>query len=187
MTTPALILVTGLPATGKSRLTQRLAADLALSLVGKDEIKELLFDTLGIHDRAWSQKLGGASFDLLYWSLGKLLAAGRSVLVDADFSSPARASERLAALHRAHPYRALVVSCVCAGETLFARFQVRALSGERHAGHVDHQNFDEFRAALLRGRREPLGIPATTIEVDTSDFASLPYDGLRARIQSFIS
>lgn len=186
MKTPALILLTGLPATGKTTLARRLAADLALPLVAKDEIKELLFDTLGVQDRAWSQKLGGAAFDLLYWTLGKLLAAQRSVLVDADFSSPARATARLDALRREHAFRALVVTCVCDGDALLARFQARSLSGERHAGHVDHLNFDEFRAALLRGRREPLGIEASTIEVETTDVAAVPYQSLLAQIRSFV-
>lgn len=49
---PQVILVNGLPATGKTTLARRIATDLRLPLLAKDAIKETLFDTLGWSDRA---------------------------------------------------------------------------------------------------------------------------------------
>lgn len=45
-----LVLVTGLPASGKTTLAQGLAAMLELPLIAKDRYKELLFDVLGVKD-----------------------------------------------------------------------------------------------------------------------------------------
>ena len=61
---PILILVTGLPAAGKTMIARRLSEILNLPLIAKDDIKERLFNGLGMSTREWSQKLGGLAFDL---------------------------------------------------------------------------------------------------------------------------
>jgi len=57
MPKPLLIIISGPPGTGKTTLGKRMANELHLPFVNKDSIKELLFDHLGWHDRAWSRKL----------------------------------------------------------------------------------------------------------------------------------
>ena len=81
-TSPLVILVNGLPATGKTTLARRLATDLRLPLLAKDAIKETLFDTLGWSDRVWSRRLGAVTFTLLYMLLEEQLRAGRSCVVE---------------------------------------------------------------------------------------------------------
>src|SRR5262245_13500660 len=110
MAQPSLIIVTGLPATGKTTLARRLAADLRLPLVTKDEIKERLFDQLGWHDRAWSLRLGQATYDLLYYFVEALLAAGCSAIVEGNFH-PAEAAARFRALHDRYPFAPIQIVC----------------------------------------------------------------------------
>lgn len=62
MRQPHLILVTGLPGTGKSTLARVLARHFAVPLIGKDAIKEPLFDVIGALDRHDSRRLSDASF-----------------------------------------------------------------------------------------------------------------------------
>jgi len=72
---------------------------------------------------------------------------------------------------------------VAEGEVLFQRFIERGESGKRHPGHVDHLTYDELQPALLNGRLEPLDIGGTLVEVDTTDFEAIDYDGLLTAIR----
>jgi len=173
---PKLILIMGLPCTGKSTMARQLAQELQLPLIAKDEIKEMLFDGMGFQDRDWSKKLGGMSYDLLYWSIDKVLRSGSSVLVDVDFSDPSHASERLRTLKETVPFQFLRINLISDGKVLYQRFQQRSLSGERHPGHVDHDNFDEFKPILLRGRRKLLDVEGELLTVDTTIFESVEFE-----------
>jgi predicted kinase len=78
--------VSGRLGAGKSSLAAPLAAELEYSLVTKDLIKETLHDALympgdGEIDRAWSQRLGAASFELL-WTLA---ARAGDMVIEANF------------------------------------------------------------------------------------------------------
>jgi len=65
----SLVLVSGPPGAGKTTIAGPLAAGLGFALLAKDRIKETLHDALGQQaDLAWSQRLGGASMELL-WAL----------------------------------------------------------------------------------------------------------------------
>lgn len=47
----SLIIITGLPGTGKTTLGRKLAEEFRLPFISKDDIKEFLFDNLGWKDR----------------------------------------------------------------------------------------------------------------------------------------
>jgi hypothetical protein len=72
---------------------------------------------------------------------------------------------------------------VADGEVLFQRFKERATLGERHPGHVETLNLEEFKPALLRGRDEVLEIGGMVIEVDMTDFGRVDYEGLVEEIR----
>lgn len=157
MTCPALVFVSGLPASGKTTLARRLAADLRLPLIGRDDIKERLFDSLDWSDRAWSRRLGVASWALLYWAVETQLAAGRSCVVESNFD-PERGSAEIASLRERHAFRIIQVHCHARGAVLVERYLARVSTGERHPGHVDHVTIEEFRDELLAAAPQPLAI-----------------------------
>jgi glucokinase len=152
--TGVLVLVNGPPASGKTTLAVPLATVLGLPLIGKDLIKEALFDTLGSGDRAWSRRLGQASYEVLYAVVGALPAA----VLDANLGP--EAAPRLQALGA----DLIEVFCRCPGDEVERRFAARA--PDRHPGHVDHLLGPEMRAALARGAG-PLRL-GPVLEVDTT-------------------
>ena len=85
MAEPLLVIVTGPPSAGKTTLARRIARDLGIPLFARDDIKEILFDSLGWSDRAWSRKVGHASWQILYHAMEELLRAGQSLVVESNF------------------------------------------------------------------------------------------------------
>lgn len=168
---PLLVLVTGLPCAGKSTLARQLAAGLELPYHAKDELKERLFEALGSGDRAWSRRLSAAAFELLFHLAGVELAAGRSAVVEGNFT-PAREGARWAELVGRHRARAAQVLVTAPGPELLRRFRARA--GTRHPGHLDQELLAELEPVLLSAQVEPLELAGPLLRVDTSGAVDVP-------------
>jgi len=166
---PIVVIVSGLPCTGKTTIARRVAERFSLPLMGKDMYKELLFDTLGWKDRTWSKKLGRVSIELLFQFLEAQLAARRSCIVESNFKAEFDTA-RFLKLEKRYEFDPVQILCITSGDVLFERFKRRAESGARHPGHNDHLNYAEFREMLLRGRSQPLNIGGRLVEIDTTDF-----------------
>ena len=183
MAGPLLVVIAGPPCTGKTTLGRRLAADLGVPFIAKDDIKERLFETLGWSDRTWSRKLGVASIAVLYDTLERILAAGCSCVAESVFR-PEYDDERLRELCMRYGARPFQIQCVADGEALWRRWRERVESGARHPGHVELTMYEEVRPQLLRGRLDPLRLNGPLIEVDTTDFAAVDYDTLITAIRA---
>ncbi len=61
---------------------------------------------------------------------------------------------------------------------MLERFKQRSESGERHLGHVDDQNYEEFKALLVNNTHQVLDIGGEVLEIDTTDFASIDYQSI---------
>ena len=180
MKMPLLIIVSGPPASGKTTLARQFASELGLPLITKDGIKESLFDSLGWQDRAWSKKLGAATFHLLYYFTEAELAAGISFIVESNFAPMATAEFKR--LQEKYPFRPFQVMCQGDGQTLVDRYKARA--GQRHPGHVDFEALAEIEPVLRQGRLEPLALGGDIIELDTTDFSKIDVAGTIARLKT---
>ncbi len=164
-----LLVVSGHPGSGKTTVARPLAMALGWPLVSRDDLKELLFDHLGIGDREWSKALGAASYDLMDRTLGLLMETGAGVVAEANFS--AAAARSLRALAQRWDYAVLEVCCSAPAPLLVARFNRRAHEGQRHAGHRDADNLPE-QAARVAVPYQPLGV-GPVLRLDTTELPAV--------------
>lgn len=156
-----VILVNGVPASGKSHVARIVAKHFALPVLTLDTVKEALFDHLGIGDRDHNRNLGRSSYAAI-WSI--VAAAPESVrfVVDAWFGFQPR--EVLEAhLARAGVMRPIEIWCHAPAAVLAERYRARV--AKRHAGHPGESYVPELVA--LAGRARPMALDEV-YDVDTS-------------------
>jgi predicted kinase len=168
---PLLVVVSGMPSSGKTTVAEDLARRLRLPLLAKDAIKESLYDSLGADDVAASSRLGTAAYALIFALARAMLAAGVSVIVEANFFCDHE--RELAAL----PAQRLVqLHCHAPLPVLLERYARRS----RHAGHHDAEKIKELPGRFESGVHDPLRLEGELIRLDTTQ----PVD-LSALIRDF--
>ena len=172
-----LILIQGLPATGKTTLGKQIAEALHVPFFSRDAYKELLFDAFGESEQniAWSRKLGAASFELIYLTIETILKSGNDCVVetywDAKFAEP-----RLHDLFERSNVQCIQIFCKASANELAKRFEERS-NTTRHAAHMDMQRIDTGYLTQVfdvnNERNRPLDLPCRLIEIDTTDFEKI--------------
>lgn len=136
MAAPLLIVIQGAPGVGKTTLLEKLRQDFTMPMLGKDEIKEFLFDTIPQSDREFSRLQGGASFDMLYAFARTFLDAKQSVLIEGAFMTKF-ASGAIQKILDDTGAQYLEIFCYVDEAVRQERFKARSESGNRHAAHMD--------------------------------------------------
>lgn len=156
-TRPYCLVVTGLPGSGKSTLARRLAHHYGVAQIAKDHFKEIVFDSLGWSDRAWSKRVSMLAWEMCFDLLHRLDSLGHASILEGNLGA--------AQWLRLEPWRArsalIVIECRAPAELLIARAAARARGGVRHPGHVDTEVSREVVAAIDAGANAvPAAVPA---------------------------
>lgn len=193
------ILVTGIPAAGKSTLACRLADALRLPLLQKDAIKEILFDDLGFRSRAEKVKLGIASMHIMYHMAERLMALRQPFILENNFEDVSRLD--LLALLERYGYTALTVSLTGDYRQIYERFLQRNADPSRHRGHVVNgcypdggtpqretaPSYEQFVEGITKRGMDRFTANGPRIVVDTTSFAGFDFDALTDAIRACLA
>jgi predicted kinase len=133
-----LLIVTGLPATGKTMLARQLAQRYGVALIGKDAIKEPLLDAFAPVDRNHARRLSDVSFAVLFSIARELMNAGAAAILEGNF----RPGEHEAPLRAIAPSSSAQILCRAAEKDRRARLAARQYDTSRHRGHRDAEQID---------------------------------------------
>jgi predicted kinase len=162
-----MVLVNGLPGSGKTTLARSLSRRMSLPLISKDVIKEAYSDVFGIaptegHARTeWSGAHGAAASETM-WALAADAASGAIL---ESWWPRGRMPYVEAGLRRAGIDSPMTVLCDIPVELARERFVQRVRDGERHPIHLDTtdpRDYDREWSGV-----EPLAV-GPVLRVDTS-------------------
>lgn len=172
---PLLVVVTGMPSSGKTTLAEALACELRLPLIAKDEIKECLYESLGPGDVSWSGRIGAAAYTLIFSLARGMLSSGVSVIVEANFF---RDQESLFASLPKH--RLVQIHCEAPLAILLERYANRS----RHVGHHDAEKIHTLAHRFESGAHAPLRVAGELIQLDTTQPVDI--DAVAERIRTLL-
>lgn len=148
-----VILVNGIPASGKSSLAVELSAKTGWLQLSLDGIKNPFLQRIEGVDRAFNRQLGQASYQVI-WSIVADAPQGMTFIVDAWFGFQPK--EVLAHyLTQAGVTQVLEVWCQVTPETAGARYEARL--GERLPGHLGAEYIPELKVLASKAQPMELG------------------------------
>lgn len=200
---PALLLLAGYPATGKTDLSARIMARHPgqFEIISPDEVKEEVWDEIGFDSAADKTALEDVIWARYYERLDACMANRGSIISEYPFSD--KQKDPLASLVARHGYRVLTIRLVGDPHVIYARSRQRDLSPRRHLGHLvsrfhrgdtleDRSTADAFVSReLFLERCTTKGYQCfklgALLELDATDLARIDYPGLLDQIDEFIT
>jgi predicted kinase len=155
-----IVLMAGLPGTGKSALAAALAERLSGSILSKDVIRYALFAP---RDVEYTTEQDDFVMEIMLQAAGQILQKrpDRHVFLDGRTFSRRYQVERVlaAAKHWGQPWK--IVECICSDETTRARLESQASTGEHPAGNRSFSLYTE-----IKDHFESITQPKTVIDTD---------------------
>lgn len=190
-----LIVLAGMPATGKSTVAAALSKAFGYPILEKDEIKETLFDTLGFEDYPQKRKLDVAATRVLLQVLETMLKAGTSVIAVNNFDT--EETRRLSGLIERYQPNCVTVFLNGQPQVLYERYVQRDKMHQRHLGHVLQDRYppregdaldytmtpEEFDEKFFKRGMDQFHCPGNRIDLDMTNPASVDTDELVNRIR----
>lgn len=168
--TPTVIIITGLPATGKTTIAGEIAEKLCLPLLSKDQIKESLGDSLGCGSIEQSKSLGPASYKILFLMIEKLVFANISCVTETFFRNEI-STDFFLSLPEKHPCRLIQILLKSDLDVIIKRLDERVHAGDRHPVHRDTIDHDIKKELYDLADYDGLALKCPKLEIDMTGFS----------------
>lgn len=189
------ILVTGIPAAGKSTTAEFLSARLGIPVISKDRIKELMYDDLGFRSREEKVRLGTGSMHIMYYMAEQLMKCGQPFILENNFENTSK--EALMEILERYSYTAITVTLTGSYPDIYRRFVRRNSSPDRHRGHVVNDcypekipnrevqpiSYEKFVRGITDRGMDSFAANGPHIVVDTTDFEKMDMEKLIKQIE----
>ena len=193
-----LIVLAGMPASGKSTVAGKLKDALHLPVLEKDALKEAIFDTMGFSNYPEKRKTDLAANAVLLRCAKALMENGQSMILDNNFdSASAQELDRMVQQFNCH-----CITVFFGGDTeaFFRRYVERDRMGVRHLGHVLQDRYppqpgdalthdmtrEEFREKFEKRGMTQFQCTGDRIDLDATDPAKIDIDSLIQQIKTLI-
>jgi cytidylate kinase len=188
------ILVTGIPASGKTTIADFIATNLALPVISKDKIKEVMYDDIGFQSREEKIKLGNASMNIMYYLAEQLMKTHNPFILENNFENSSK--ESLALILEKYAYQTITITLTGDYEIIYQRFLERNNNPDRHRGHVVNEcypekvqgeivtpiTYESFVNAIVNRGMDKFMVDGTHIILDTTDFETIDKKSLLDKI-----
>lgn len=192
------VLVTGIPASGKSTMAEFLSERLHIPVISKDKLKEILFEDVGFASRSEKVALGTAAMDIMYYTAQQLMKCRQPFILENNFENISR--EGLLFLLKKYSCHPVTVVLTGNYEVLYRRFLERNESPDRHRGHVVNDcypekkgtkrpaptlSYENFCEGITARGMDSFSPGGPRIVVDTTDFSLVDREALLQEIIAY--
>lgn len=134
-----IIIIAGMPASGKSTIAMKLSKAFGYPILEKDAIKEELFDVIGFNNYAEKRRHDVAATSVLLRCVDALLTSGSSLICVNNFRP--EVSQRLEEILKRNQSHCVTVFFDGDADEFYKRYVERDEKHLRHLGHVLQEHY----------------------------------------------
>ncbi len=189
------VIIAGMPASGKTTFAKQVRDRLGLPMLEKDELKEILFDTVGFSCYAQKRQLDHAANAILLELMAKMMETEKPFIVVNNFSE--NGAELLEQLLKKYGYEPLTVFFGGNADVFYERYVRRDNNHERHLGHIVQEHYplldgesgdyemtrEEFAEKFEKRGMSEFRLSGRRIEVDAATPGGFDPEQLLARVE----
>ena len=168
MKKPLLIVVTGMPASGKTTLAHLLAKEIKCPLLSRDEIKEGYVNTMGILHNQMDSSGAMHIYETFFEAIELLISKKISIIVEAAFQDKLWKPKLLNLADKAAIKIIICKTNPALAKTRFTERLFQDPDREKYHGDSSLISIKE-KSELLTEKYEPVKMDVPILEVDTTD------------------
>ena len=182
------ILITGVPASGKSFFSEYLSGCVDIPCMSKDSIKEILFDIIGFKSREEKIHLNDAATSAMLYCAEQFMKHRKVFILESNFEK--KGKKQIADLINKYNYKSVTVSLTGDYSAIYKRLKLRNKSADRHPGHIvndyyprevtetdfDAISFERFVDEIEKREMDDFDIGDTCLSIDTTQINEVNWE-----------